>query len=244
MVFIFPELHKERAPLKQCFVDPFFFFQDACWVAVIVWPFSSVFWGADPAFSVKLDGLHAHFWTQSWSCSFPLVQTCLFCCSMLMFYLTSAMSYRYPIASWYGGISDTPVLFCCGIHYCLCVNFLWKTSFWNASNKWANMMGTFSTQKKSKSPSFMNAQNDPSLVMLLWPQSSWQPFLSPLLSTGSLAISALGQGPCALLVSVKYCPMLGRGDWCCWLEPCTPPCPWALSGLQRVINLCASNPLV
>lgn len=130
------------------------------------------------------------------------------------------------------------------IHYCLCVNFLWTAPFCNASNKWANMMGTFSVQMLAKSPSFMGTQNEPSLVMLLWPQHSWQPFLSPLLSTGSLAANALGQGLCALLASVKCCALLGRGDGCCWSEPGPPLCPWGLSGLEKLISLCAWNPLL
>lgn len=46
-----------------------------------------------------------------------------------------------------------------------------------------------------------------------------------LLTTRSSAESTLGWGMCALLVLVK-CPLLGKGWWCCSLEPCPLPCLW------------------
>lgn len=109
-------------------------------------------------------------------CSFPVVQTCLFCCSPDVL-LNIHYIIEVPLSFWYRVISYTPALFCVSVHYCLCVNSLWKIPFWNASIKWPNLMVTFSVQKMAKWPSSMNAQNELLLLSYgLWLQHSWQPF--------------------------------------------------------------------
>lgn len=238
-------IYAKRKLRTICSVNPPFL-QEACWIAGLLQPLPPVFYYSlfqpfegwvqliriSCTFSVLAFELSHDCVPSLWS---KLPSFAAVCCSAERAPLHPGVSVTF----WYRRhVAHCPCSVV-SVHYHLFANFLWKTPFRNDINV-CKYYGDFAVPKPAESPALWRHKMSVPLVTVLW-QCSRQPCFRLLLSAGSWALSALGQGLRVLLVLVR-CAHCFEGEaaaaWSAGLHPSAFP------DLEELSNLRTSNPLL